>query len=80
MNNTTFFFSDTTEQFPPHSPDTEEIRRKIAIQKQRMQEREIGDDGYYLSRQYQEDIREIYELEQSVKELSHHKKEITPRR
>lgn len=80
MNNTTIFFSDTTEQFPPHSPDTEEIRRKIAIQKQRMQEREIGDDGYYLSRQYQEDIREIYELEQSVKELSHHKKEITPRR
>ncbi len=73
MNNTINFFSDTTEQFPPHSSDTEEIRRKIAIQKQRMQEREIGDDGYYLSRQYQEDSQTLYKLEQSVKELSHHK-------
>lgn len=56
-------------------PLTEELRRQIATHKQRMQEYEIGDDGYYLSRQYQEDMRLLYDLEQTLKKLSNHKQE-----
>ena len=52
------------------SSQQEEIQRRLARHKQHMREYEIGDDGYYLSRQYQEDKQILYDLEQSLKELA----------
>ena len=48
----------------------EDIQRRLARHKQHMREYEIGDDGYYLSRQYQEDKQILYDLEQSLKKLT----------
>lgn len=55
---------------PPRDPQKEELQHRLARHKQHMQEYEIGDDGYYLSRQYQEDKQILYDLEQSLKELA----------
>lgn len=38
------------------------IKQKIAKLKQQIRLREIADDGYYLSRQYKEDTRALFEL------------------
>ena len=43
------------------------IRQKIATLQQQINLRQIADDGYFLSRQYQEDCRLLYHLKQSLK-------------
>lgn len=47
-----------------------QLRRQISTQKQLIREHEIGDDGYYLSRQYQEDTQILYELERALQKLN----------
>ena len=42
------------------------IKQKIARLKQQIRLRETADDGYYLSRQYKEDARALYELERQL--------------
>lgn len=42
------------------------IKQKIARLKQQIRLRETADDGYYLSRQYKEDVRALYELERQL--------------
>ncbi len=42
------------------------INQEIAKLKQQIKWREIADDGYYLSRQYQEDCRALYELKKML--------------
>jgi hypothetical protein len=38
------------------------IRQKIAKLQQQIKLRELTDDGYFISRQYREDCRALYEL------------------
>ncbi len=42
------------------------IKQKIARLKQQIRLHETADDGYYLSRQYKEDARTLYELERQL--------------
>lgn len=44
------------------------IAKEIAKLKQQIKWREIADDGYYISRQYEEDCRALYELNHLLKE------------
>lgn len=39
------------------------IKQQISKLKQQMKWHEIADDGYYISRQYQEDLHTLYQLE-----------------
>ncbi len=43
------------------------LKQQIAKLEQQMRLREIADDGYYLSRQYKEDSRALYELQTALK-------------
>ena len=43
-----------------------EYQAEIARLKQQIRLRETADDGYYLSRQYKEDARALYELERQL--------------
>jgi len=49
------------------------IKEDILRLEELMREREIADDGYYLSRQYKEDHRNLYLLkqQQSTKKATH---------
>lgn len=38
------------------------IRQKIAKLQKQIKLRELADDGYFISRQYREDCRALYEL------------------
>lgn len=38
------------------------IRQKIAKLQQQINQRQLADDGYFISRQYREDCRAMYEL------------------
>lgn len=40
-----------------------DIKQQIAKLKQQIKLHEIADDGYYISQQYKEDSRVLYELE-----------------
>lgn len=42
------------------------IKQQIARLKQQMRLREMADDGYYLSRQYREDTRALFELKKML--------------
>ncbi len=46
------------------------IKRQIAKLKQQIKLREMADDAYFISRQYHEDNRALYELERLLKEES----------
>ena len=68
----THFHKTGTPPPAPHScptdvtPSATEIKRlkqNIAILKSQMRLDEIADDGYYISRRYQEDARRLGELE-----------------
>lgn len=39
------------------------VKQEISRLKQQMKQREIADDGYYISRQYKEDMRILRSLE-----------------
>lgn len=43
------------------------IKQQITKLKQQIKLRELADDGYYLSRQYKEDTRALYELKTLLK-------------
>lgn len=43
------------------------IEEEILRLKAHMEEQEIADDGYYLSRQYKEDCHQLYLLKSSLK-------------
>lgn len=43
------------------------IKQQITKLKQQIKLRELADDGYYLSRQYKEDNRALYELKNLLK-------------
>ena len=49
-----------------------DINAEIIKLKKRMREQEISDDGYYLSRQYKEDRRTLYQLKCALKMLNEH--------
>lgn len=48
------------------------IRQKIAKLEQQIKMRQIADDGYFISRQYREDCRAMYELKRLLS-LGHKK-------
>ena len=48
------------------------IRQKIAKLQQQIDLRKLSDDGYFISRQYREDCRAMYELKRLLSEQ--HKK------
>ena len=45
-----------------------DIREKILRLEEKMRNREIADDGYYISRQYHEDCWKLYELRKRLAE------------
>ncbi|MCM1324863.1 MAG: hypothetical protein NC218_12175 [Acetobacter sp.] len=47
------------------------IKQQIAKLKKQIRLREIADDGYYLSRQYQEDNRTLYQLQKILRNQQH---------
>lgn len=64
MNNTTHLPNKTQPQISPQESDITSIQHQIANHKRHMEEQEISDDGYYISRQYTEDKLLLYKLEQ----------------
>lgn len=46
---------------------TNEIKQDLERLKNRIKFREMSDDGYYVSRQYKEDCRRKFELEQELR-------------
>ena len=47
----------------PSATEIKRLKQNIAILKSQMRLDEIADDGYYISRRYQEDARRLGELE-----------------
>lgn len=46
---------------------TNEIKQDLERLKNRIKFREMSDDGFYVSRQYKEDCRRKFELEQELR-------------